>query len=345
MKKRYALISLLVILALTLTLVYAETFRSTKIWSEEDAGTHMFFVSSIEIGVTEIRFDTATTLSNARMVIEAQNETPRTLQTLQNAYQYIIIGKFGIADADTKNILVKFRVPKNWADENSNYTTIKLYMYDTAWKQVETTYLFDDSSYYYYQAQPTKLSYIAFSGDKKTTAKVVEPIKTEEAKETTTETRTPVKEPEAITELKQSPNQIISLMLGFYKNNEYLSYAIIAGLGILFIILYTFIKIITNKDLFENAEEMEKFIQQELAEGVPRNEIEEELIHEGWPRKYVDSIVHGEHLPHDTEIKIRAYINSMRSRMLADDHIKLSLVKNGWSEDSISHLFKETTSS
>jgi len=61
MKKRYLVLVFIFILAFSLQYVFAaDVYRSTKIWSEEEPGMHIFFVSSTDIAITEIRFETAT---------------------------------------------------------------------------------------------------------------------------------------------------------------------------------------------------------------------------------------------------------------------------------------------
>jgi len=64
-----------------------------------------------------------------------------------------------LKDSDIKNVLIKFAVSKSWLISNNVvYTDMALFRYADSWSLMETEYLDNDSSNYYYQALSPGLS-------------------------------------------------------------------------------------------------------------------------------------------------------------------------------------------
>lgn len=348
MEKRWSVLLTIVLLILIMYSlpVFSEQnqiYRSTKIWTSEEAGEHIFFISNVDIAVTEIRFQTSNPLNSAKMIIEAKNDSFLKSETKENTYQFITIGKFGISDTDLNYPMITFKVDKNWVTNNSDYLTVKLYHNDGAWKELETKYLFDDETHYYYEARPQKLSYFAIIGGEKKEINPKPALKNETI-DKITPLSTVINLSNAIND--KIVNQSKGLMELFFskERNNYVFIAALMGVIVIIIILALFVDVVIKGDYYENTEEIRKIIDEELSEGIPKKEIEKDLEEHGWPKKIVEKIVHNERLSHDIEIKIKAYVQTMKNRMHTDDDIKRSLIKEGWAEETVDELINEFTS-
>lgn len=342
MRKRKGVISFYLVLSLFLlsSIVYAEDLksaRSTNTWDSENAGTHFFFVLNSDIAVTEIWFDSTDSFNNAKMIIESSDSLP-AISTLSNVYQYETIGKFGIDDKIITNFKVKYRVKKSWILENSNNDTINLYYYDNSWKKSSSKYIFSDAIYSYYESSPEKISYLAISGDKKRETIISAPVE-----QISKGINTLVNTTSDLTE-KIGSTSIGFLDKLFGKNKNLFLYSlIIIGIAIPLLILVSFFNIMIKGDYYENVKDAEAFIDEELAEGVSKKEIEKTLEDKGWPKRVVEKLVHNHHLTPDMEIKLKSSIQNMKSNFMSDNEIKKSLVKNGWAQDLVDDIMEEFT--
>jgi PGF-pre-PGF domain-containing protein len=345
MRKRWIVLSL-IFLVIILTSSFAvlsasnPVFRSTKIWSYEESGEHIFFISSVEIAVTEIRFETADSLNFTKMMIEAGQSAPASLENLENSYQYLTIGKFGISDSAIHNILIKFRVDKNWVSNNSDYNAVNLYYYENGWNKIKTSYIFDDQTYYYYEAEPQKLIYFAVRGEKSAFVSLNQIIKQKETDNYATITNINLTAETLNSSNINKENSLLNLFFS-EKRNTYLFISALLGALLIIAILSAFGKIIIKGDYYENTDEIHKLVEEEMSEGVPKKDIEKEIISKGWKKSLVDKIVHSEKLPHVVEIKLNSYVKAMRKKMFSDQEIKKSLLKEGWPEETIDELINK----
>ena len=293
----------------------------------------VFFVSTNGIAVQEIWFSNANHIEDASMIIESSKEIAG-LPLVENAYEYETIAKLGVNDDELSDFKVKFRVRKEWVKEYSDNVTIKLNYYDNKWVSVESKYVFSDALYDYYESYPKKITYLSISADikKAQIQPVIEEEKTNIIKETTQNIN------EAVDVTKSNAKEYLS-------NKNIVIYSLILGAVMMtLLILYYSFSIISKGEYLDNLKEAEDFIDEELAEGVSKKDIEHELEDKGWPKKVVEKLVHKHHLPPDTEVKIKSSIQSMRNNMMSDAEIKKALITQGWASDLIEELFEEFTS-
>ena len=336
MKKRYNGLILLVLAIILLVNAYSlENVRSTMVIEKQDAGTQIFFIATEGISSQELWFSNSKFIEQASVIIESSKEI-QGLPNIQNTYEYETIAKLGISEDELSDFKVKFRVKQEWIKNNSQKETINLYYYDTNWVKSETKYVFSDGLYDYFESYPKKINYLAISGDLKK-QEIITPI---------------VTTPEESNIIKDTTNKAVDVVTTQATNvKNYLStkniiiYSIIlTTLLITLIIIYSFFNLIYKGEYLDNVKEAEDFIDEELAEGISKKQIEKDLEEKGWPKKVVEKLVYNHHLSPDTEIKIRSSIQNMRNNMLSDAEIKKALEKEGWATDLIDEIYEEFTS-
>ncbi|MBR9690662.1 PGF-pre-PGF domain-containing protein [Candidatus Woesearchaeota archaeon] len=335
MKKRWLLLILFICLSLILLTVNADTepsFRSIKVWSEEPAGKHTFFLSSVDISITEVRFETASSMISARMIVESLGEKPSSLPYVSNVYKYLAIGKFGIDTDDIKNRKVVFRIEKGWVLNNSGKDMIKSYTYTTKWEETLTGFVDEDDTYYYYESVPDTFSYFAILGEKKVEKTAVENTSSTNTKNEIIDTSTNT------TIAAVSDNFIIRLL---EENKMLFIYAGIAIVAMVVLIIgFSIVNAFLSGEGISNIKEARDFIEAELSEGLSKKEVKTHLLAAGWTKKIVSALVDSEHLPPELEQKIKNYIETQRRAGRYDEEIKKTLLKQKWSSDTVESLMK-----
>ena len=294
---------------------------------DKNAGEQVLFISTSEIAIQEIWFTSSKDIEKANIIIESSKEI-QGISKVNNAYEYETIAKLGISDEDLSNFKIIFRIKSEWVNTYSQNDTIKLNYYDNNWISVNATYKFSDALYDYYEASPKKLSYFSISGDEKR------------------KTPIPQKESNIIAETKENINEVLvsqtTKAKDYLSNKNIIIYSMIIGaLLITIIIIYYFFNMISKGEYLENLKEAEDFIDEELAEGISKKDIEKDLEQKGWPKKVVEKLVHKHHMPPDAEVKIKSSIQTMKNGMMKDSEIKKALVAQGWSSDIIDEIMNE----
>ena len=97
--------------------------------------------------------------SNASLVIATDKGT---------VYKYLEITKANITDDDIENVKIKFKVDKEWTNNNTiDTSTIALYRYANGnWTKLTTRLLSSDNDYHYFEAESSSLSIFAIAGEK-----------------------------------------------------------------------------------------------------------------------------------------------------------------------------------
>lgn len=332
MKERFRYLILLVMVIIFSFQVYSldGSFRSTMVFENRDVGTQIFFVTTQGIAVQEIWFSNSNPIEHANIIIESSQEIVG-INHVDNAYEYETIGKLGLIDDELMNFKIKFRVESKWVTNNSDKTSIYLYYYDNIWEKVDANYIFSDSIYDYFEAYPKRLNYLAIAGKPKEAPAIVD---TKPKEKIINKTR-------IINKIDSNVSKTKEL---FSTRNIILFNSLLFAVLITGIILYYFFKIISHGEYLDNVKEAEEFIDEELAEGVSRKEIEKDLEEKGWPKRFVENLVHSHHLSPDIEVKLKASIQNMRNNMMSDEEIKKSLVTQGWASELIDEIYEEFTS-
>ena len=319
-------IKILMILSICLLLVpnslSEEYFPSTTIWSVLEKGTNSFFVNNIDIAVTVIYFDLKKRFESVSMTVERQESLADGYSYPTNiAYQYLNATKTGIADSDIEDIIIKFRVEKDWAGTNNiDPETITLYTYSDGWVSQETEKTVqEDDTYYYRQASVSKLDYFLIAGRQQKTEIVV--ITDEE----------PVIVDEPAVEEKVS-------------NKRWILYTLIVVIVIIGVVFINKDKIFANRSnespIQAGTNELDDYMREAKVQGMTYLEIRNNLIKEGWDEKIVDVSLENVPLPDEQASRLTNYIRSSLNNGRQRTEIKRELMANGWQEEVIDDFFK-----
>ena len=338
MKKRLNLVLLVLVIIIYPISVNADIeSRAITTWDDEPKGSHSFFIASSKISISEITFSTNDNIINAKMIVDALDDIPSSLPKIYNSYDYLAIGSFGISQDKITDNKIKFRVSKDWIEHNSFKNGIKSYSFSARWDELETNFIYSDSLFYYYECKPKIFSYFAIGGEKKII----------NITENLTDYTAPViiipeKNIEQL-EINNTKNGILIKLFG--KNADIASLALmILGLLLSLIFIGSLFGIYIKGNIYDNVDDIQHFIEEELSEGIKTKEIENELESAGWPKHLVEKIVNSGHVPIAMEVKIKAYINLMKSKKISDDKIKSELIKKGWDDKIVERLLSKVTS-
>lgn len=328
MKKRFVALALVIVLIFS-GLVYGANTRATKIWPDEKAGIHTFFLSNIDIAITQISFKTGTDLSNSKMIVEAVSDTSSV--NINDIYQYHAIGKFGIDESSISDIKVYFRVKKDYF-ESLDANAIISYYYDNGFIISPTEYIDSDLTYYYYLSTPQKLSYfvIAKNQDFKALNSADDNVQMSN-------------ELSGLDNVQKNETIAANIFLSMYDDNKKMfNYAFIIGAVLIsFIFLFGVIDKIFSGDIYENKNKLVDYIQNRLEEGASKNEIIDELIVQDWPKRIISSAINNVKLSLDTESNIKSYVRLMSDKGKNHEQIIDLLSEQGWDKELISSLVDE----
>ena len=121
-----------------------------------------------EIGVKQIEITVNNEAQNVKITVTKEAGKPAAVSVAKSGkvYQYLQINAENLADKLDK-ATVQFRVEKTWATTNSvDKNKVVVSKFDSAsskWNELTTTYVSEDSTYYYYDVEVTSFSYFAIS--------------------------------------------------------------------------------------------------------------------------------------------------------------------------------------
>lgn len=128
---------------------------------------------SNELKVDEVKVDLKDTVNNAQIAVK-ESSIPSganaAVSTDQGAtYKYLEISTT-IQSTKIDKVTVKFKVEKSWLSNNTiDYTTISLQRYaNSQWNKLNTTFINEDSTYYYFEAVSPGFSIFSITGLKGT---------------------------------------------------------------------------------------------------------------------------------------------------------------------------------
>ena len=129
-------------------------------------------ISKKGIDVTELYIAVNNRIEHVRIKIE-KIEKPANLPSLENVYSYLNFTFSNLHDENISLVKIKFKVNNTWIRENNITTIVLQRYYDNKWNKLNTTKLFSDAEYTYYQAISPGLSIFAITGEKM----ITKPIK------------------------------------------------------------------------------------------------------------------------------------------------------------------------
>ncbi|MDD5086937.1 MAG: PGF-pre-PGF domain-containing protein, partial [Candidatus Nanoarchaeia archaeon] len=154
----------------------------TKIIGSVTAGTtkELTFYRSETHGVTGLQLTFNNSVSSPRMEIKPGSFPPGAPALSSNkrkVYQYISFTPTRIEENNLNKAVITFKVRKSWVlHYGFEKNTIRLHRYNNnRWNELKTTYLSEDSYYYYYNADSPGFSTFAITGEQKTTTTTIQP--------------------------------------------------------------------------------------------------------------------------------------------------------------------------
>ncbi len=298
--------------------------------SEAYIGDNTVSVPGNKIGLAAIQFKSINYLSNLRFIFQKQESA--TLPNMGNAYEYVSIMTYGLADSDAEKIEINYKVKKEWYSTNNlDKSKTKIYtLNNNNWQEHTTAQYFEDSENYYYKAQVSTFNNIITVASEKIT---VAPIQ-EQPKQIM------IDEPEDMNDL--NPQNTITTeddpLLKFAQNNLLL---IIGPFALILILIAVFYELqMINKNSITNTEELTSFIQISLTEGVSEQEITQELINNGWSKELIQQELRNAHLLPKKEEDIESYISKKTYQKIPKEKIRQELTKAGWQKEIIDIYLK-----
>jgi PGF-pre-PGF domain-containing protein len=116
-----------------------------------------------DVAFRQINISVANSVNNIKIAITKLAGSPASVShTIDgNVYHYISIDKTNFTDTDINKVFIKFAVNKTWSTDNDLSTSnVSLYRWENnKWNELVTTYLSEDASEAFYQAESSGLSY------------------------------------------------------------------------------------------------------------------------------------------------------------------------------------------
>jgi PGF-pre-PGF domain-containing protein len=115
-----------------------------------------------DVAFRQINISVSNSVSNVTIIITKLLGLPASVTQISGkVYKYIEINKENITDTDISKVFIKFAVNKTWLTQNNIATSnISLYRWaNNRWNELTTTYLSEDASEVFYQAESPGLSY------------------------------------------------------------------------------------------------------------------------------------------------------------------------------------------
>lgn len=135
-------------------------------------GTGVFGYTDPTLSIVNVSVTVNRTVTYAKVNVAKSTMQPASfaIGAPGIVYQYLTITKTNINDSDITNVKIVFKVEKSWITANNiDSSSIKMYRYvDGSWVAQPTTKIGEDSTYIYFEATSTGLSYFVISATKKT---------------------------------------------------------------------------------------------------------------------------------------------------------------------------------
>ena len=129
---------------------------------------------SEETGIDSIDFTSTTNLTNVKVTVVKLDDKPEeiTTPTEKNVYAYLDIALTSddkyVEEDSIQSLNIKFKIELTWFDENNidKETIVLMRHHNGEWQELSTTYISEDSTYAYFEAETTGLSTFAITGEK-----------------------------------------------------------------------------------------------------------------------------------------------------------------------------------
>jgi len=315
---------------------------STKVmqsWLSLSSGLVTMEIPSNKIAFTKITFTLLNSIDTAVTMTVENMTRPNFLPSIENkAYQYQRITKTGINDNNVENVVITFRIPNSWINNNNiDEDTISLYRYTNSWKKLTTSLTAIDSTYTYFQALSPGLSYFGVSGEEQ------EAVQTQNNNQDNTPTGNTVDNPSSNEDNNaQEPEDLEPVSMINFRPNTIL---IFLGLSFLIILSGVVVFMFYQKNVSFSSDdeltELRKYVKNCKAEGINNESIKQTLLKTGWDENIIELAIHEVHVPRQEIDKLVNYIKEMKKARKTNEEIKLNLRKVGWQDEAINEAFKQ----
>lgn len=126
------------------------------------AGRKILNIDDPDIPFTDMLLTTNSAADDVMIKITASDNS--TIAYPEDVYSYIIVEHRSIKESNVEDVLIKFRVSKEWLDSNDlSEGDVFLFRYDDGWKELNTTAGSEKDGYISYTADSPGLSLFAIS--------------------------------------------------------------------------------------------------------------------------------------------------------------------------------------
>ncbi len=307
--------------------------KVTQVYYSPEEGQHTMNIASTNIPFTHIIFTLNKQVNGTVLMNVEQRDLPSFIDSLPRlVYKYVKIDKSLIQDEDVSRTVIKFRVTKNWINNNNiDEEKIFLYRYTDDWSEVDTVKTNEDSTYVYYESDSPGLSYFGIRGDE---AEIIPQEQEDDGpgQQTTGDVIKDVSQDDnpnqdSSQERKKFPWGILSIVL----------ITLIVGGVVGFLLYQKNVSVLSDQEL----RELDEYVQKCKSEGIEFKHIKSTLLKVGWPEYIIDLVLHDVHIPKEDRKQLISYINKARILNKKDEDIRLALKKVGWQEEIIDEAFKK----
>lgn len=319
-KKRYVI--LFFVFLISFICVSAQDIEPSvvRVWSTLEIGKNSMFITNIDIAFTELYFTTKEKHESITLTVKKKNYlAPQYLGHEGILYQYLNVDKVNLKDSDISDTIIKFRVTKNWINENNiNGSSILLLRYSDNWQRQETELYLEDETYYYYTSDTNGFSYFVIVGFEKAYIPVVEE---------------PEEVEEIIEEIIEEPEKELNTKMKF-----------IIIIGVITIVGIVFINV-KNRLSFsaKNLPDLENYVALAKAQGEPYTKIKTELLNAGWNERDIDSLMKKTKLPKEIKQKMIDYVQKSIKQGKDKEDIRREFMDTGWQQELVDDLFNSIT--
>ncbi len=334
-------------------------------------GEHYINIASSEIAITRIIFTMNKVVNGSILFTIQKKDLPAVYPGLENTYQYVSIDKTRLTDDDISSAKIKFRVEKEWVqDNNIDIDTISLYRYANRWIKLNTLKTSSDSTYTYYESTSPGFSYFAIKGEEKQ-QQILDDTDEDIGDSDDTITGNIIDDVEVVDNLDNvtQPEKDTGFNVMLVIIPVIVLIIVIMGVGTVITISQKGISRSqdSSKSTYgqsqqpglqgsidytqpamqqpmqpspEEITEIKQYILLCRSEGVEDPSIRSVLLQAGWNQQVIEKMMNETGMPEDEISMIITYIQTLRQNNIPDEQIKQKLRQVGWQEFAITEAFK-----
>jgi len=139
------------------------------------AGRYTIDIDKDGIVFTQISLNYRDTAQDTTLIVRPLESDPVNETIDGEVYKFLEIDTVRIREATVADIIIQFKVEKDWLDDRGSIDDIVLMRHSNSWDTLNTTFLEDDDENYYFESPAPGFSYFAIVLEKPLVEEVVEP--------------------------------------------------------------------------------------------------------------------------------------------------------------------------